>query len=76
MASANLLQFYLNQAERAGDDAEAATLSNVRERCRRSESAWNQLAQQAALAERNRLTQSIMKAASPPSEQCLESSKN
>jgi hypothetical protein len=69
MANANLLQFYLNQAERAGDDAEAATLSNVRERCRRSESAWNQLAQRAALAERNRLNQSIMKAASPPSEQ-------
>ncbi|HEU0311365.1 MAG TPA: hypothetical protein VFR36_09130 [Sphingomicrobium sp.] len=63
MASTNSLQFYRDQAERAREAAEAATLSNVRERCRRSEAAWTQLAERAAQAERNRIKQAMMKAA-------------
>lgn len=42
-------EFYLARAEEARRDAEAATLANVRDRCRRSEAAW---ADMAARAER------------------------
>lgn len=65
MANTNSLQFYLERAEQARVDAEAATLSHVRERCRRSAAAWNQLAERAALAESNRLKYAMMKAAAP-----------
>ena len=68
MAISNTLQFYLDRAEKAREDAEAATLSNVRDRCRRSEAAWTQLAERAALAERNRQKQAMLKAAMPPQE--------
>ena len=63
MASTNSLKFYRNQAELAREAAEAATLSNVRDRCRRSEAAWTQLAERAAQAERNRIKQAMLKAA-------------
>jgi hypothetical protein len=66
MANSNTLQFYLDRAEQAREAAEAATLSNVRERCRRSEAAWTQLAERAALTEKKRLQQAILKAAMPP----------
>ena len=46
------LGFYLARAEQARAEAEAATLEHVRERCRRSEAAWNALA---ARAERTAL---------------------
>lgn len=46
--------------------AEAATLAHVRERCRRSEAAWNQLAQRAARAEQKRLELIMEKAAKSP----------
>lgn len=62
MASTNSLRFYRDQAERAREAAEAATLSNVRDRCRRSEAAWNQLADRAELAERNRIKEALAKA--------------
>ena len=62
MGSANSVQFYLSQAEQAREHAEAATLSNVRDRCRRSEAAWTILAERAALAERNRQNLIMMKA--------------
>jgi hypothetical protein len=65
MASSNTLKFYLDRAEQARVAAEAATLSNVRDRCRRSEAAWTELADRAALAERNRQQQAMMKAAMP-----------
>jgi hypothetical protein len=42
-------EFYLARAQEAKRDADAATLSNVRERCLRSEAAW---ADMAARAER------------------------
>ena len=69
MALSNTLKFYLDRAEQAREDAEAATLSNIKDRCRRSEAAWTQLADRAALAERNRLKYAMMKAAAPPAEQ-------
>ncbi len=48
------LQFYVARAEQARADAEAATLDNVRDRCLRSEAAWNLLAERAARTEQNR----------------------
>jgi hypothetical protein len=55
MASANDLKFYLARAEQARADATAATLEHVRERCRRSEVAWTQLADHAARSARLRI---------------------
>ena len=68
MASTTSLQFYLDRADQAREDAEAATLSNVKDRCRRSEAAWTQLAERAALAEKNRQKLALLKAALPPTE--------
>ncbi|HET9335940.1 MAG TPA: hypothetical protein VFO12_05985 [Sphingomicrobium sp.] len=63
MASSNSLQFYLARADEARRQAEAATLSHVRDRCRRSEAAWTQLAERSAATERMRLKQLQLKAA-------------
>jgi hypothetical protein len=49
------LQFFLDRAEQARDEAEAATLDLVRERCRRSEAAWSALAEKAQRGERLRI---------------------
>ena len=57
------LQFFLARATQARDEAEAATLDHVRERCRRSEAAWNVLAAQAQRAERLRAEEAERKAA-------------
>ena len=65
MANSNTLQFYLDRAEQAREAAEAATLSNVKDRCRRSEAAWTQLAERAALTEKKRLQQAMLKDATP-----------
>ncbi|MEO5774521.1 MAG: hypothetical protein ABIQ32_10450 [Sphingomicrobium sp.] len=54
MAQSPQLQFYLARAAQANADAEAATLDNVRDRCRRSEEAWNLLAERAARTEKMR----------------------
>ncbi len=40
----NQHEFYLARAAEARADAEAATLDNVRDRCRRSEEAWMNMA--------------------------------
>lgn len=42
------LEFYLARAAQARAEAEAANLDHVRERCRRSEAAWEALADRAA----------------------------
>jgi len=55
VAISNSLQFYLDRAQQARDEADEATLSHVRERCRRSEAAWSGLAQKAARAQEGRL---------------------
>jgi hypothetical protein len=56
------LQFFLARAKQARDEAEAATLDHVRERCRRSEAAWNALADQAQRSEHLRAEEAERKA--------------
>jgi hypothetical protein len=55
--------FYLPRAAPAGDVADAETLALVRERCRRSEAAWTELADRAARSERLRIEEEARKAA-------------
>jgi hypothetical protein len=56
------LQFYLARAAQARDEADNATLDHVRERCRRSEAAWTQLADRAARSEALRVNEEKRKA--------------
>ena len=51
MSGGSQLEFYRARAEQARADADAATLAHVRERCLRSEAAWQALANRAARAE-------------------------
>jgi hypothetical protein len=60
------LQVYLDRAEEARLAAEAATLSHVRDRCRRSAAAWTQLAERVAETEKFRVQILMTKAAVPP----------
>lgn len=48
------LEFYQSRAAEAKREAEAATLSNVRERCLRSEAAWSEMAARAERGEKMR----------------------
>ena len=48
------LQFYLARAAQARDEADVATLDNVRDRCLRAEEAWTRMAERAARAEQMR----------------------
>jgi hypothetical protein len=66
LANYNTLQFYLDRASQAREDAKVATLSHVRDRCLRSEAAWTQLADRAAATELKRQQQLALKAAEPP----------
>lgn len=54
MAQSPQLTFYLARAAQANADAEAATLDNVRDRCRRSQEAWTLLAERAQRTEKMR----------------------
>jgi hypothetical protein len=63
IARSTNLQFFLARADQARTEAEAATLDHVRERCRRSEAAWNALAAQAQRSERLRTEEAERKAA-------------
>lgn len=54
MAQSPQLTFYLARAAQANADAEAATLDNVRDRCRRSQEAWMLLAERAQRTENMR----------------------
>lgn len=63
MPSSSNLDFYLARAAQARDEADAATLDLVRERCRRSEAAWTELADRAARSERLRVEEEARKAA-------------
>jgi hypothetical protein len=56
------LQFFLARAEQARVEGEAATLEHVRERCRRSEAAWQALADKAERSERMRAAEVQRKA--------------
>ena len=48
------LDFYLARATQARNEADAATLGHVRERCQRSQAAWEALADRAARTLRRR----------------------
>ena len=61
------LQFFLDRAEQARAEAEAATLDLVRERCRRSQAAWSALAEKAQRSERLRIEDQKRKAATTAS---------
>jgi hypothetical protein len=50
----NQHQFFVDQAEKARRDADAATLDNVRDRCLRSAAAWAEMARRASRTERMR----------------------
>lgn len=56
------LDFYRARAAQARADAEAATLTHVRERCERSEAAWIALADRAERSERLREAEAERKA--------------
>jgi len=53
LANSNL-EFFLARAAQARAEGEEATLTHVRERCRRSEAAWQALADKAKRSERLR----------------------
>jgi hypothetical protein len=60
------LQFFLDRAEQARVEADAATLEHVRERCRRSEAAWTELAEKARRGERMREAEARRRAEQAP----------
>lgn len=59
------LEFYLERARQARNEAEAATLEHVRERCRRSAAAWTQLADRAERSEQLKAAEALRKAGEP-----------
>jgi hypothetical protein len=60
------LEFYLARAQQAREEAEAAALEHVRERCRRSEAAWNELADRAKRSEQLKAAEALRKAEQAP----------
>jgi len=62
VAGSTNLQFFLARVAQAREEADAATLEHVRERCRRSEAAWAELAARAEQSERTRATDTKRKA--------------
>jgi hypothetical protein len=56
------LSFFLARAEQARAEGAEATLEHVRERCRRSEAAWQALADKAERSERMREEEARRKA--------------
>jgi hypothetical protein len=61
------LEFFLARADQARQEAEAATLDHVRERCRRSEAAWTALADRAEYSARMRVKEEERRAERAPS---------
>ena len=56
------LEFFLARAAQARAEGDEATLSHVRERCQRSEAAWQALADKAKRSERLREEEAARKA--------------
>ena len=54
MKGSDALPFYRARAEQERKDGDEATLSHVRDRCRRSEAAWSDLAERAERGEKTR----------------------
>jgi len=55
------LDFFLARAEQARAEGEAAILDHVRQRCERSQAAWNALADRADRSERLREAEALRK---------------
>ena len=62
MIRSSNLEFFRARAALARADAEAATLDHVRDRCRRSEAAWQALADRAERSEQMRAEEAQRKA--------------
>jgi hypothetical protein len=60
------LDFFLARVEQARVEGEAATLDHVRDRCRRSEAAWQALADKAQRSERLKEAEAKRKADQRP----------
>jgi len=60
------LEFFLARAAQARAEGEEAVLEHVRERCQRSEAAWQALADKAKRSERLRIQEEERKAALAP----------
>ncbi|WBO23109.1 hypothetical protein [Sphingomonas abietis] len=58
--------FYLARAAECAQDADAALLDNVRDRCRRSQAAWQEMADRVIRGEKMRDTLEAAKAAREP----------
>ena len=56
------LEFFRARAAQAAAEADAATLDHVRERCRRSEAAWQALADRAERSDKLREAEAMRKA--------------
>jgi hypothetical protein len=56
------LDFYLTRVAQARAEAEAATLDHVRERCQRSQAAWQALADRALRSEAMKVAEAERKA--------------
>jgi hypothetical protein len=62
MSTGTHLEFYLARAAQARADADAATLTHVKERCLRSEAAWSALASRAERSEQLKVAEAERKA--------------
>ncbi len=54
MKGSDTLRFYRAREEQERKDGDEATLTHVRDRCRRSEAAWSELAERAERGEKTR----------------------
>lgn len=59
-------EFFLARVEQARVEGAEATLEHVRDRCRRSEAAWQALADKAGRSERMREAEALRKSAELP----------
>ena len=66
MIRSSNLEFFLARAAQARAEGEEATLNHVRERCQRSEAAWQALADKARRSERLRQQEAERKAEAGP----------
>ena len=62
------LDFYLARAAEARSDADGATLDNVRDRCLRAATAWDNMAARAARSEKMRAEAEAKKAETAPAQ--------
>jgi hypothetical protein len=59
------IDFYRERAAECASEAEAATLDNVRDRCRRAEAAWLQMADRLVRTEHMRASRAAEKDCQP-----------